>query len=78
MSVRAKFFVQSIERTTSSTTVKLSAVCRGNDNKEWSAYTPAGQISMVIKNELASSQFEPGEEFFVDFSPAPKTKEGME
>lgn len=78
MSVRAKFFVQSIEQTTSATIVKLSAVCRGEDNKTWSAFTPAGQISMTIKNELASDQFKPGDEFFVDFSPAPKTKEGME
>lgn len=77
MSVRAKFFVRAIELTTGSVTVKLSAVCRGEDNKEWAQYTPAGSIEMNIKNELASDQFKPGDEFYVTFDQAPKGKEGM-
>ena len=77
MPVKAKFFVQSIEQFVGDTaTVKLGAVCRGEDNKEWSKYTPAGQITMTIKNEMASSQFVPGNEFYVTFEEAPKGKEG--
>lgn len=76
MSVRAKFFVTEITHTTSGGSVKLGAVCRGEDNKTWSQYTPAGQISLSILNEFALQQFIPGEEFYVDFTPAVKGQEG--
>lgn len=78
MGVRAKFFVQSVEHHASGQAViKLGAVCRGEDNKEWSKYTPAGNITMTVLNELATEQFVPGEEFYVDFTKAPKGQEGM-
>lgn len=76
MSVRAKFFVQSITHTTSGGSVRLSAVCRGEDNKTWAQYTPVGTIEMNILNESALAQFVPGDELYVDFSPAPKGEEG--
>lgn len=75
--VRAKFFVQSITHTTSGGSVTLSAVCRGEDNKQWAQYTPTGRIEMNILNESALGQFVPGDEVFVDFTPAPKGLEGM-
>ena len=79
MSVRAKFFVQQVSRTAQKTgEVQLNVVCRGEDNKEWAAYTPSGSITMTILNESAFGQFEPGDEYFVDFTPAPKGVEGME
>jgi hypothetical protein len=78
MSVRAKFFVQSVKHTaTASSEVVLAPVCRGEDNKEWAKYTPAGLLMMHINNEQAVEQFTPGEEFYLDFTPAPKGKEGM-
>jgi hypothetical protein len=77
MGVRAKFFVQERTETASGQDrVVLGAVCRGEDNKEWSKYTPSGQITMTIKNDLATSQFDPGKEFYVDFTEAPKGQEG--
>lgn len=76
MSVRAKFFVQSITHTTSGGSVSLSAVCRGEDNKTWAQYTPCGTITMSILNESALAQFVPGDELYVDFSQAPKGQEG--
>ncbi len=77
MSTRAKFYVHSVEKIVGdTTTVKLNVVCRGEDNKEWSKYTPSGNIQMSIKNELAAEQFEPGNEFYVTFDPAPKGQEG--
>lgn len=77
MRVRAKFFVMSITHTTSGGSVRLSAVCRGEDNKKWASYTPNGTIEMNILNESALGQFKPGDEVFVDFSLAPKGEEGM-
>jgi hypothetical protein len=76
MSVRAKFFVQEVAHNTNGGRVTLSAVCRGEDNKTWSQYTPSGQITMGVLNEAALAQFKPGEEFYVDFTPAPKGQEG--
>lgn len=77
MAVRAKFYVQSVKYTASdSAVIEMSPVCRGEDNKEWSKYTPSGLLSMTIKNELATAQFTPGNEFYLDFTPAPKGQEG--
>lgn len=77
MSVRAKFYVAEITHTPSGGRVKMHAVCRGEDNKMWSAATPTGTIEMGILNEAALNQFVPGEEYFLDFTPAPKGQEGM-
>lgn len=75
--VRAKFFVQSISRTTYGGQVKLQAVTRGQDNKEWAAATPSGSIDMTILNEVALAVFtDPGLEFYVDFTLAEKGVEG--
>lgn len=80
MTVRAKFFVQEITRrayNADACEVKLSAVSRGKDNKEWAAATPIGNISMSILNGSAAAQFlELGSEFYVDFTPAEKGVEG--
>lgn len=82
MSVRAKFFVQETrQQAGGGGGVTLQVVCRGEDNKTWSKYTPSGQINMTVLNEAALAQFKPGQEFFVDFSPVPDEragKEGME
>lgn len=77
MSVRAKFYVTEIAKTTYGGRVNLAVVCRGQDNKEWASATPAGQIQMSIRNELAVEFFDVGQEYFVDFTPAPKGEEGM-
>jgi hypothetical protein len=75
--VRAKFYVRAVELTTWGTNVTLQPVSRGEDNKAWSAATPTGEIRMGIKNELAAERFSPGQEWYVDFSPAPQGEEGM-
>jgi len=77
MTVRAKFYVAEIAQTTWGGRVKLQVVSRGEDNKSWASATPSGQIEMTIRNEVALAEFiAPGEEFYVDFSPAPKGQEG--
>jgi hypothetical protein len=70
MAILAKFFVQSIELFQWGTTVKLSAVTKGQDDAEFWAATPNGSIQMTIKNELAAAQFKPGQEFLVTFEQA--------
>ena len=75
--VRAKFYVSEVALTSWGCRVTLNVVTRGEDNKAWSAATPSGQITMQIKNDIAAEQFAPGQEWFVDFRPAPTGVEGM-
>ena len=79
MTVRAKFYVQSI--TTSKAwngpgmmgTVHLQPVSSGSEeNKKFYEATPGGKIEIGTINEEALKQFKIGDEFYVDFTPAPK------
>ena len=52
--------------------IVLMAVTRGEENKEWSKYTPNGRLELSIKNPAASEFFEIGKEYFVDITEAPQ------
>lgn len=39
-------------------------------NKEWSKYTPSGELRLTITNPEAYEQFKLGKPYYVDFSPA--------
>ena len=51
MAVKAKFFINSITTSPASGggQVSLSAVSRGERNKDWALYTPSGTLTMSIK-----------------------------
>lgn len=52
--------------------VTLQPVYGGDDdaaNKEWSKWTPSGEVSMTITNPLAYDQFKIGKAYWVDFTP---------
>lgn len=76
MAVRAKMLVQTITLYTSpvgAREVRMAPVY-GDDkaNKSWSEATPSGECRMFISNPEAAKQFETGQFWFVDFSPATK------
>lgn len=81
MSVRAKFKVTELINRVSnygtgkqdSATVKLMPVM-GDENRTWSKWTPGGSIEMTITNPDAFKQFDVGQTYFVDFTPAPATE----
>jgi hypothetical protein len=51
--------------------VELHAVYNGSDeNKQYFRYTPNGNITLGILNPSAAALFEPGKEYYVDFTPA--------
>ena len=50
--------------------VKLSAAT-DDGNKEWSKYTPSGQIELHITNPVAFEAFKLGQFYLVDFVEAP-------
>lgn len=56
MKVLARFFVTEVTRRAAGNSwhVRLSAVSRGEHNKTWAHYTPAGSIEMVINPESSA------------------------
>lgn len=71
MSVRAKFRVDEITHRVGQTTIRMSPVTGGSsENESFWKYTPSGSIELQCLNDAATKQFEPGKEFFIDFTPA--------
>ena len=66
--VTAKFKVTHVTRFEGdSVEVNLQPVMSDDSNKDWSGYTPAGEIKMRITNPAASDQFAPGKKFLLTF-----------
>lgn len=57
--IKAKFNVSSITKhgNGGGATVILNAAIDGDENKEWSQFTPSGEIKMVITNPDAEFEF---------------------
>ena len=78
MPIRAKFKVDSYEttidwrdKTKEVRTIKLSPVTSGSEeNSNFYAATPSGNIILGVANENAWKQFELGKEYYVDFTKA--------
>ena len=72
MTVRAKFKVQSITVSEGGLkTARLLPVTSGSpENAEFYKWTPNGLIELSTINERVATQFVPGAQFYVDFTPA--------
>jgi hypothetical protein len=59
MSVTARFYVNEVTRRAHGNTwnVGLQAVSRGEHNKEWAHYTPAGTMTLSIHPDSAAGQW---------------------
>ena len=68
--IRAKFNVTSVNKQGETETVYMSAATQGEENKEWAAASPSGNLSIVIANPAAQGQLEQGKSYFLDFTPA--------
>lgn len=72
--VRAKFYVFSVTEFVGNTVkVELMPVISqdpNSENKKFWDYTPSGKLEMTIKG-AAGEMFNVGQEFYIDFSPAP-------
>lgn len=58
-------------------TVVAQPVFGGKDdeaNREWSKWTPSGEIRLSITNPAAYEMFKLGKAYFVDFTPADLTE----
>jgi len=74
MSVRAKMqciTVKDDENNPGQKLVSLYAVYEdGEANKEWSKFTPWGEVTLAITNPEAFNQFVQGKVYYVDFTEA--------
>jgi hypothetical protein len=69
--VRAKFDCVSVAKGKETKDVNFLAAVEGEENKEWSKWTPSGSLLMSISNDaVASYAFEDGKSYFLDISPA--------
>lgn len=70
--VRAKFRCTSVTKhENAAETVCMSPVTSGSDeNKEWSKYTPSGELKMTITAEGAVGVFQPGKSYRIDITEA--------
>lgn len=73
MTVRAKFRVNNIriDHNGMPNGFQMHPVYSGSEeNQQFFAATPAGSIDMWITNPEVAAQFQVGQEFYVDFTPA--------
>lgn len=56
MAVKAKFYVQQITRNASGGCVAtLAPVIRGEENREWSKYTPSGKVELNLNPDAGAA-----------------------
>jgi len=69
--VRAKFVVSEVTQTVEGGKIKLMPVTSGSpENELFFKWTPFGSIDLGTIKQDAIKQFEPGKEFYIDFTPA--------
>lgn len=69
--IRAKFRCLSVTKHDGGAeSVELMAVS-DDANKQWSQWTPSGNLKMSITNTAAQGKFVPGECYFIDLALAP-------
>lgn len=68
--MRAKFLVDSVtNHADGGNTVKMRPVCgNSEENKSFWKYTPSGNLEMYINAPNAASFFQPGAEYYIDFT----------
>lgn len=80
MNVRAKFYCNNVIQRKyiggAQAEIELTAVTGGSEeNKSFWTYTPSGTLKMQCVNEEATKYFEPGKEYYIDFTVVEKKEE---
>jgi hypothetical protein len=79
-SMRAKFVVASVTRHAGSTeAVKFNAVAKStgypadglDEDNTFAKFSPSASCEIVITNPALTGSFNPGDKFYVDFTPVP-------
>lgn len=77
-SMRAKFVVSSVERFGTSERLKFNAVCKSgpypqdgsDEDNTFAKFSPSAECSIHVTNPDLLGKFNPGQKFYVDFTPA--------
>jgi hypothetical protein len=69
--------IQSVSKTEHSETLNMTAVSRAkydeegsDENNTYARFTPSATLAITIANPALRGKFEPGQQFYVDFTPA--------
>jgi len=75
--MRAKMKITSVTKNEHNETVHFEAVAASgypadgtDENNTYAKFTPSGQLSLTITNPDLLGKFEPGKEYYLDFSEA--------
>ncbi len=78
MALRAKFKVSSVEKFAESIGEKVTmypVYSPEGENKDFWDATPNGKLEMTINNTNAQGRFQPGQEYYLDFTPSQEGNE---
>lgn len=75
--MRAKMSITKIERHAASEVLSFSPVCAksypsdgSDENNTYAKFSPAGSLSLTVANPTLLGKFNPGEEYYLDFTKA--------
>jgi hypothetical protein len=76
--MRAKFQIASVERFATSEKIKFHAVAKStaypedgsDEDNTFAKFSPQASCEITIANPALLGKFEPGQKFYVDFTPA--------
>lgn len=76
--MRAKFVVSSVEKFPAGEKLKFNAVCKSgsypadgsDEDNTYAHYSPSASCEIYVANPALAGKFEPGQKFYVDFTPA--------
>lgn len=76
--MRAKFIVQSVEKFPAGEKLKFAAVAKSggypadgsDEDNTFAKFSPSASCEIYVANPALFGKFEPGQKFYVDFTPA--------
>lgn len=76
--MRAKFQVSKVERFSGSDRITCNAVARStpypedgsDEDNTYAKFSPSGELTLTIANPALLGKIEPGQKFYLDFTPA--------
>lgn len=76
--MRAKMQVNKVERFAGSDRITCNAVAKSggyptdgsDEDNSYAKFSPAGELSLTIANPVLLGKIEPGQKFYLDFTPA--------
>lgn len=76
--MRAKVVVTRVERIQGAENLTMNPVCKSSsygtdgldEDNTFAKFSPSGEFKLMVTNPALHGQFNPGDKFYVDFTPA--------